>query len=196
MTSYFKRIFVKDCSCNVINVSKKLDKCEYIDLDFKVSMNRKRYQELVMDCFRKINNNSLRERLKELGKYFKGEVFLNHHHKERFYNYLQEQDLDTNKIPSRFIAILFLIIAYEGLWKVSVSHIIESKFDLKQICLKEINAEGYALYQTAKIISTGKEYIRINELVDRDLIDDYIFKVINNSVLINRYGTELFLINE
>ena len=42
---------VKDCSCNVINVSKKLDKCEYIDLDFKVSMNRKRYQELVMDCF-------------------------------------------------------------------------------------------------------------------------------------------------
>ncbi|CCQ94828.1 hypothetical protein CULT_2080001 [[Clostridium] ultunense Esp] len=43
-----------------------------------------------MDCFGKIKNNSLGERLKELSKSFKGEVFLNHRHKERFYNFLQE----------------------------------------------------------------------------------------------------------
>ena len=54
---------------------------------------------------------------------------------------------------------------------------------------------GYALDQTAKTLSTGKECVRINELAGGELIDNYIFKVIINSALINKYGTELFLIN-
>ncbi len=58
--------------------------------------------------------------------------------------------------------------------------------DLKEMCLKGIDTSGYALYKTAKTLSTGKECIRINELADRELIDDYIFKVIINSALINR----------
>lgn len=101
-------------------------------------------------------------------------------------------DIDTKNIPSRFIAILFLLIADERLWKVSKHSIEQNGFDLKQVCLREINTDGYAFYQTAKIISTGKECIRINELEDKDLIDDFIFKAIINSVLINRYGIELF----
>ncbi len=66
---------VKDCNCNVINVSKVLDKCGYIGSDFKVNVDNKRYKDSVMECFGKIKNNSLRERLKELGKSFKGEIF-------------------------------------------------------------------------------------------------------------------------
>lgn len=100
-------------------------------------------------------------------------------------------DIDTKNIPSRFIAILFLLIADERLWKVSKHSIEQNGFDLKQVCLREINTDGYAFYQTAKIISTGKECIRINELEDKDLIDDFIFKAIINSVLINRYGIEM-----
>lgn len=186
----------KDCNCNVINVSKDLDKCGYIGSDFKLNVDKKRYKDLVMECFGKIKNNSLRNRLKAISKNFKGEVFLNHNHKERFYNFLQDQDLDINYISSRFIAILFLFTADEGLWKVSKHLIKLNGFDLKQICLKEINTNGYALYQTAKTLSTGKDCIRINELADRNLIDDYIFKAIINSALINRYGSELFLITK
>ena len=70
-----------------------------------------------------------------------------------------------------------------------------NEFNFEGICLKDIDTNGYALYQTAKTLSTGKECIRINELADKDLIDDYIFKAIINSGLINRYGAELFLIN-
>jgi len=61
-------------------------------------------------------------------------------------------------------------------------------FNFEDICLKEINTDGYALYQTAKTISTGNECIKINELADKELIDDFIFKAIINSSLINRYG--------
>ncbi len=64
--------------------------------------------------------------------------------------------------------------------------------DLKEICLRDIDTGGYALYQTAKTLSTGKEFIMINELADGELIDDYIFKEIINFALINRYGAGLF----
>lgn len=69
-------------------------------------------------------------------------------------------------------------------------------FDFSQMQLKQISTNGYALYQTAKIISIGKEYIQINEIADRDLIDDITFKTIINSALIVRYGAGLFLITK
>lgn len=47
-----------------------------------------------------------------------------------------------------------------------------------------------------RLYQLGKECIRINELADKDLIDDFIFKAIINSGLINRYGAELFLITK
>ncbi len=167
-----------------------------IGLGFKINVDRCRYKNLLRECFGKIKSNSLRNRLKSLSENFKGEVFLNHNHKERFYTFLQDQDLDINYISSRFIAILFLFTADERLWKACENSIRLNGFDLKEICLREIDTDGYALYQTAKTLSTGKDCIRINELADRNLIDDYIFKAIINSALINRYGSELFLITK
>ena len=187
---------VKDCNCNVINVNNRWNKCGYIGSDFKINVDRYRYKDLVRECFGKINNYFLKERLENLTNKFKGEIFLNHNHKERFYNTLQRQEKDINDTNPRNIAILFILTADESLWRSSEDIISQGKCDLKQICLKEINTDGYALYQTAKTLSTGKECIRINELADRELIDDYIFKVIINSALINRYGAELFLITK
>ena len=175
INNYFNcRGGAKDCNCNVINVSKGLDNCGYIGSNSKVNVDKKKYKDLVMECFGEIKNNSLRNRLKELSESFKGEVFLNHRHKERFYNFLQDQDLDINYISSRIIAILFLFTGDERLWKASKNSIRLNGFNFEDIFLKEINTDGYALYQTAKAISTGKECIRINELADKDLIDDYI----------------------
>lgn len=70
INNYFNcRVGAKDCNCNVINVSKGLDKCGYISSDFKVNVDKKRYKDLVMET---------------LG---------------RFYNYLQNQNLDINSLP-------------------------------------------------------------------------------------------------
>lgn len=101
--------------CNVINASEGLDKCGYIDSDFKVNVDKYRYKDLVMECFGKINNNSLRERLKELSKNFKGEIFLNYNHKERFYHVFHRKDIDIREISPRYIAVLFLLIDDEML---------------------------------------------------------------------------------
>ena len=36
-----------ECNCNIINVSKVLDKCGYIDSNSKVNVDNKRYKDLV-----------------------------------------------------------------------------------------------------------------------------------------------------
>ena len=186
----------ENCKLSVINVDDSCRNCGYNDWNFKVNVDKKRYKDLVMECFGRIKNNSLRNRLKELSKSFKGEVFLNYQHKERFYNFLQEENWQTHDISSRYIAILFLLTADESLWKNSEEILKDNKVDLKKICLKGIDTNAYALYQTAKTLSSGRECIKINELADKDLIEDITFKAIINSALINRYGTELFLITK
>ncbi|WP_313233213.1 hypothetical protein [Tissierella praeacuta] len=89
-----------DCKLSVINVDDNCKDCGYNDCNFKINVDKKRYKDLVMECFGKVKNNSLRDRLKELRENFKGEVFLNFQHKERFNNYLQNQDLDIHNIFS------------------------------------------------------------------------------------------------
>lgn len=186
----------EDCRMGVINVDDGCSDCISDDLNFKVNVNKKRYKDLVIDCFGRIKNKTLRDRLRNLANNFKGEVFLNYQHEERFYNFLQEENWETDNISSRFLAILFLLSADERLWKNSEEILKNNKIDLKKICLKDIDTDGYALYQTVKTLSNGRECIKINELADEELIEDITFKAIINSALINRYGTELFLITK
>ena len=91
---------------------------------------------------------------------------------------------------------LFLFTAEETLWKLSEEAVSPDGFDFKKICLRSVNIEGYALYQTAKTISTGKEYIKVGEIADDDLIDDTTFKAIINASLTLRYGLDIFAITK
>ena len=187
----------KDCNFNMINISNICNDCGgYIHSDIPFKVDRCRYKDLVKECFGKIKDYSLKDRLTLLTNNFKGEIFINHKHKERFYNEFNKQDLNIYDVSPRYIAILFLLTVDDNLWKNSETILKINKFDLKQICLKEIDTEAYALYQTARTISTGKEFIKISELADKELINDMTFKAIINSALINRYGAELFLITK
>ena len=154
------------------------------------------YTDLIRDCFGKIKNYSLKDRLKLLSSRFTGQLFLNHNHKERFYHLIQKQDIDIEDgSPSR-LAVIFILTADEVLWNISESAVCLHGFDFSQIHLRQISTEGYALYQTAKTISTGKEYIKIGEIADKELIDDTAFKIIINASLIAKYGADVFSIKK
>ena len=73
----------KDCDISVINVDDNCKNYGYDDWNFKVNVDKKRYKDLAMDCFGRTKHNFLMDRLKELSKSFKGEVFLNYQYKER-----------------------------------------------------------------------------------------------------------------
>ncbi len=152
------------------------------------------YTDLIRDCFRSIKNYTLKERLKLLSNRFNGQLFLNHNHKERFYRLIHKQDIDIEDGSPSYLAVIFLLTTDEILWDISESAVCLHGFDFSQIHLRQISTEGYALYQTAKTIWSGKEYIRISEIADRDLIDDTAFKIIINASLIAKYGADVFSI--
>lgn len=187
---------VKDCNCNVISVSNECDNCGYTNSNLKFNVDKLEYKDLIKDSFGKLNNYTLKSRLKLLSIKFKGEIFLNHSHKERFYNSILKQKIDIEELSPRDIAILFLFTADETLWKLSEDAVGLNGFDFNKICLRQISIGSYALYQTAKTISTGKEHIKVNEIADRDLIDDTTFKAIINASLIVRYGADVFSITK
>lgn len=99
---------VKDCN-SVINVSNRCNDCGYIHYSFLSDVDKVRYKGLINECFRKIRNYSFKDRLKHLTDSFKGEVFLNSNHKERYYRVVYEQELDIYDISPRYIAVIFLL---------------------------------------------------------------------------------------
>lgn len=154
------------------------------------------YTDLIKDCFGRIKNYALKNRLKLLSSRFTGELFLNHSHKKRFYHVIQKQDIDIEDGSPRRLAVIFLLTTDEVLWNNSKHAVCLNGFNFFNIHLRQISTEGYALYQTAKTISTGKEYIRISEIADRELIDDATFKIIINASLIAKYGADVFSIKK
>src|SRR5699024_2951007 len=66
--------------------------CEYISSNLKINVDSFRYKGLVRECFGKVNNYPLKERLRSLANNFNGKVLLSHQHKERFYKFLQGQE--------------------------------------------------------------------------------------------------------
>jgi len=127
---------------------------------------------------------------------FSGELFLNHNHKGRFYHLIQKQDIDIEDGSPSYLAVIFLLTADEVLWNISEHAVCLNGFDFSNIHLRKISTEGYALYQTAKTIWSGKEYIRISEIADKELIDDTAFKIIINASLIAKYGANVFSIKK
>ena len=136
----------RDCRMGVINIDDSCRDCISYNWNFKINLDKKRYNDLVIDCFDRIKNNFWRDRLKELGKSFNGEIFFNYQLEERFYNFLQEENWEIDDISSRFLAILFLLSADESLWRNSEKILKKNKIDLKNICLKDIETDIGDIY--------------------------------------------------
>jgi len=185
---------VINCNCCKSNLRGRTCTNICLCLKEKLKGDEIKYKDLIRDSFGKINNYALRIRLKLLSNNFRGEIFLNYRHKERFYSVLNKEEMNIKDKTSSYISILFILTADETLWKLSQHSVNSNGFDFSQVHLRQINTEIYALYQTAKTIWTGKKYIKISEIADIDLIDDTGFKTIVNASLLSRYGADVFSI--
>ncbi|NCC86289.1 MAG: hypothetical protein EOM05_00265 [Clostridia bacterium] len=67
---------------------------------------------------------------------------------------------------------------------------------MDKISLKGISTNGYALYQAARTIATGKTHIEVTELADDSLISAYVFKEIINAFMIAKYGDEIMTVRQ
>jgi hypothetical protein len=185
---------IKICDGCVAKVKSRGNPNDCFCFKEKLEADEIEYTDLIRDFFGRIKNYALKDRLKLLSNGFTGELFLNDNHKERFYQVHRIQDIEIWDRSPSYLAVIFLLTADEVLWSISEHAVCFNGFDFSQMKLRQISTEGYALYQTAKTISTGKEHIKITEIADKELIDDRAFKIIINASLIAKYGADVFSI--
>jgi len=154
------------------------------------------YADILKNCFGKMKILALKNRLKLIGSSFQGELFLNQKHKARFYYVCRVQNIPIHERVACYLATLFLLTADDVLWCFTERNVYLNSFDFTNMHLRAISTDNYALYLTAKTICTGKEYIKISEIADANLISDTAFKAIINATLIEEYGAQVFSITE
>jgi hypothetical protein len=93
----------------VINIINRCNDWGYMHSSILSNFDKVGYKKLIKECFGKIKNYSFKNRLKLLANSFKGEIFLNNVHRERFYSVIYEQDFDIYDISPRYIAVIFLL---------------------------------------------------------------------------------------
>ncbi len=153
------------------------------------------YKTIVENCYREFKSYRFKKRLGRLVRNFDGDVFISLNHRFRFCKVCRIQNISIENRNPAYLAVLFLLTADDRLWDLAKGHIYLDCFDFKRINLSGINTDGYALYQTARTIVFEREYIRMNEIADEDLIGEDIFKVIINAILISKHGADMFQVN-
>ena len=153
------------------------------------------YEEIVYSCFEKCKSHHLNVRLRDLIRNHDGELFLSPFHRSRFQTVCRIQNVSIENRSPAYLAALFLMTADDKLWWAAKDHIYLDSFDFKKMYLSGINTDGYAIYQMAKTIQLAKEYIKLNEISDKQLIGEQAFKAIINSILIAKYGAAMLQAN-
>lgn len=90
--------------------------------------------------------------------------------------------------PSPFTAAVFLLSADPMLWKKSGRAIRECYVDFGGINHNGISTAAYHLLRTAKDLFDGGCSITVEELCDRRVISDRLFRLILSAFVIRRYG--------
>lgn len=140
--------------------------------------------ELVQERFKGWTEPQLQSRLKKLCCQHPASLFLNDAHRSRWRHWRDRyyQMADHNR------AALYLLTAYEDIWRRVIWHFDGDGFDFSSIRLSGIRPELYSVYQAAKAISIGSRNITFDDLAYPELVTDEAFQLIICALLLAKYG--------
>ena len=158
--------------------------CECTCLDERIEAGVLDLSEFVQDCFAPSMEPQLQERMYQQFVDRKSRFFLSETHRRRWTHWraLCWRLSDRNK------AALFLLTAYESLWRRMVWKCGNDGFDFQAVHLREIKPELYSVYQAAKAIAVGSCNITLADLASPELVTDEAFQLIINALLMAKYG--------
>ena len=157
--------------------------CECTCLEERIEAGVLNLSEFVRDCFAPFMEPQLQERMRQQFGDRKS-FFLSDTHRRRWTHWraLCWRLSDRNK------AALFLLTAYESLWRRMVWKCGNDGFDFQAVHLREIKPELYSVYQAAKAIAVGSSNITLADLASPELVTDEAFHLIICSLLMAKYG--------
>lgn len=127
-------------------------------------------------------------RLPKLADEYPGTFFLDERHRSRM-EFLNTQ---LGYVPGRntpaYYATMYLLTANEIIhWRMA-NCFCPNGLDFQYAILRGISTCNYALYRAALALSTDRQGVTMSELDDTELIEDEVFRLIINAMLIAKYG--------
>lgn len=157
--------------------------CECTCLDERIEVGVLELNKFVSDCFAPSMEPQLQERMRQQFGDRKSCFFLPAHRRRwAHWKSLCWRLSDRNK------AALFLLTAYESLWRRMVWKCGNDGFDFQAVHLRGIKPELYSVYQAAKAIAVGSSNITLADLASPELITDEAFHLIICALLMAKYG--------
>ena len=90
-----------------------------------------------------------------------------------------------------YAASVFLLSADSGLWERAKWHVADTGIYFDRIRLGGVTLEQYILFHAAKDVHNGTKHIRLSELADRELVADWLLRLIVNASVIEKCGVEI-----
>lgn len=158
--------------------------CECTCLDERIEAGVLSLREFVRDCFAPYVEPQLQMRIRQQFREEKSQFFLSDAHRRRWTHWraLCWRLSDRNK------AALYLLTAYESLWRRMIWKCGNDGFDFQAVHLRGIGPELYSVYQAAKAIAVGSSNITLADLAYPELVTDEAFQLIICALLMAKYG--------
>ena len=125
--------------------------CECTCLEERIEAGVLEMNEFVRDCFAPSMGPQFRKRMHQQLRERNPQFFLSNAHRRRW-TYWRER---CWRLSDRNKAALFLLTAYESLWRRMVWKCGNDGFDFQSVRLGGIEPELYSVYQAAKAIAVG-----------------------------------------
>ena len=159
-----------------------LEQC--VCLDERIVAGAIDLNEFVRDCFFPQAGAQLQARLERSFNGCSIGFFLSDSHRERW----QHWRARCYRMSDCNLAALFLLTAYEDIWRRMIWKFDARGFDFQSVQLSGIQPELYSVYQAVKAISTGSRNITLADLASPELVTDEAFHLIVCALLLAKYG--------
>lgn len=158
--------------------------CECICLGERIEAGTLSLEKAIQDCLRGKLRMRLWKRLAQEIYPYPLRSFRSDEHRNRWMHWRTRY----RRLSQRNQAALFLLTAYDDIWRRVIWKVEDDGFDFDSVQLAGIVPELYSVYQAAKSISTGSQNITIADLASRELVTDEAFQLIICALLLAKYG--------
>ena len=158
--------------------------CECTCLEERIEAGVLELNSFVRDCFAPSMGPQLRKRMHQQFRERKVRFFLSDAHRRRWTHWRER----CWRLSDRNKAALYLLTAYESLWRRMVWKCGNDGFDFQSVRLGGIEPELYSVYQAAKATAVGCCNITLADLASPELVTDEAFQLIICALLMAKYG--------
>ena len=157
--------------------------CECTCLEERIEAAVLELNAFVRECFAPSMGPQFRKRMHQQLRERNPQLFLSDAHRRRWTHWRER----CWRLSDRNKAALFLLTAYESLWRRMVWKCGNNGFDFQNVRLGGIEPELYSVYHAAKAIAVGCCNITLADPASPKLVTDEAFYLITGALLMAKY---------